>query len=121
VSEGGDIQRSLASSARGLVRDVAEKLDIEGVKEALAQLEGSGDGGRLDADVTSAVPLTEDERHALESRLRARHGDDLPVAYHVDPTILGGLKVRVGDRFVDGSVATRLEQLREKLLGVGTS
>ena len=41
----------------------------------------------------------------LESRLRARYGSDLPIAYRVDPAILGGLIVRVGDRYIDGSVA----------------
>ena len=43
----------------------------------------------------------------LMARLRARHGDDLPVTYHVDPSILGGLVVRVGDRYLDGGPPVR--------------
>jgi len=70
--------------------------------------------------VTSAVPLTEGERSELERRLRSRHGQALAIAYRVDPTILGGLAVRVGDRYVDGSVATRLGKLRQTLIGTGS-
>jgi ATP synthase F1 delta subunit len=113
----GDIGDLLRSSAEGLVREVAGKLDLESVKDALSELEHSARHGRLEAEITSAVPLTPAERAKIEARLRARYGADLTIAYRVHPPIIGGLIVRVGDRYIDGSVASRLGQLRERLGG----
>ena len=88
-----------------------------GIKDALGELEAAGRKHRVEAEVTSAVPLTDSERQQLETRLKARHGEDLPISYRVEPAILGGLKVRVGDRLIDGSVASRLGQLRQQMTG----
>ncbi len=65
--------------------------------------------------VTSAVALTPDERTKLEAKLRQQFGNDLDYDYRVDPAILGGIIVRVGDRIIDGSVATKLAALRQQL------
>ena len=67
------------------------------------------------AYVTSAVALTPDERRQLQEKLRRRFGASLEFDYTVDATLLGGLRVRVGDTFIDGSVAGRLEYLRGQL------
>lgn len=73
-------------------------------------------GGRgVAGSVRSAVPLTVEERQALEQKLVARFGDDLSLTYEVDPAILGGLVVRVGDLVMDGSVAAKLASLKEQL------
>lgn len=117
MSDSGDLQDSLRASARGLVRELAGKLDLEGMKSALADIEAAAAGERLEAFVMSAVPLTKEERGRLESGLRDALGRDADVSYRVEPAILGGLVVRVGDRYVDGSVAARLGQLRHRLVG----
>jgi len=65
--------------------------------------------------VTSAVPLIETEKSALEAKLRAQFGDDLACDYAVNPAILGGVTVRIGDKVIDGSVAGKLAELKEKL------
>ena len=119
MSDERGLEQLLKSSAQGLVREVAERLDISGVKQALADLEAASRRTQVTAEVTSAVPLTDAERQVIETRLRARYGRDLPMGYHVDPAILGGLAVRVGDRYIDGSVAARLGQLRQRLTGTG--
>lgn len=67
------------------------------------------------ATVTSAVPLIESEKRALETKLRAQFGNDLGFEYAVNPEILGGMIVRVGDKVIDGSVAGKLAELKEKL------
>ncbi|MBS1253739.1 MAG: ATP synthase subunit delta [Anaerolineales bacterium] len=67
------------------------------------------------ARITSAVQLTEEERSRLEQSLGRRFGDDLQFEYRVDDSILGGVIVRVGDRVIDGSVASKLAALRERL------
>jgi F-type H+-transporting ATPase subunit delta len=53
------------------------------------------------------------------ARLETQYGADLDVRYKVDPTILGGLIVRVGDKLIDGSVASRLAAMKQ-VLGVAT-
>ncbi len=110
---------SLMATARELVSQVGQQAgaQLEHLKQTLDDIEQAGRKQRVDATVTSAVPLTEGERQTLEARLHDRYGPDLPIAYRVDPAILGGLIVRVGDRYVDGSVATKLGQLRQTLTG----
>lgn len=72
-------------------------------------------GGGQSAEVTSALPLTEEEQAAVRRDILNRLGGAATVSFRVDPTILGGLVVRVGDRVVDGSVSGRLEDLRQNL------
>ncbi len=67
------------------------------------------------AQVTSAVPLTDSEKVALEERLLPRFGDELDMSYGIDPAILGGVVIRVGDKVIDGSVAGKLAALRDTL------
>jgi F-type H+-transporting ATPase subunit b len=64
--------------------------------------------------VTSAIPLTEAQQAIIEEDLTSRLGGGA-VAFRVDPQILGGLMVRVGDRVVDGSAAGQLERLHQSL------
>ncbi len=65
--------------------------------------------------VTSAVELNESEKRKLENKLRAKFGSDADFEYLVNPEILGGVVVRVGDKVLDGSVAGKLAALKEKL------
>jgi F-type H+-transporting ATPase subunit delta len=107
----------LKKMATDLVAEVGERAGIAGIKDALGELEVAGRKHRVEAIVTSAVPLTGGERQQLETRLKARYGDDMPISYQVEPAILGGLTVRVGDRLIDGSVASKLGQLRQQMTG----
>ncbi len=67
------------------------------------------------AEVTSAVPLTDEERAQLEAKVRERFGENVRFTYRVDPEILGGLIVRVGDTLLDYSLRSRLEALRQRV------
>lgn len=67
--------------------------------------------------VTSAVPLEEETKGSITRRLTDEYGPRLAVEWKVDPAILGGLVIQVGDRLMDDSVATRLERLRRTLRG----
>ncbi len=72
------------------------------------------DGGQS-AEITSALPLTDEEQETVRRQLLDKLGGAASVTFRVDPDILGGLVVRVGDRVVDGSVSGRLEELRQNL------
>ena len=65
--------------------------------------------------VTSALPLTEEQQATVRRDLASRLGEESAITFRVDPQILGGLLVRVGDRAVDGSVAGQLERLHQSL------
>jgi len=73
------------------------------------------------ARVTSAVPLTDSELTALVASLEQSLSKKVKVDAHVDPEILGGLVVKVGDRIADQSVTTLLAGLREQLLAASLS
>jgi F-type H+-transporting ATPase subunit b len=62
------------------------------------------------AEVTSALPLTKDEQQSVKKSVSVKE-----VTFKVDPSILGGLVIRVGDKVLDGSVAGKLEGLRQTL------
>lgn len=67
------------------------------------------------AVVKSAVPLTLKERSDLQKKLARTFGDGLLLRWEVDPSLLGGIVVRVGDKIIDGSVAGKLEALKRSL------
>jgi len=68
------------------------------------------------AEVTSALPLTTEERDSVHKDILSRVGSQATVTYRVDPGILGGLVIRVGDKVLDGSVAGQLETMRQTLV-----
>lgn len=77
-------------------------------------LEGEGAAGSA-AQVTSALPLTSAEQETVRRDIVESLGGSPAVVFRVDPTILGGVIVRVGDKVVDASVAGKLEGLRANL------
>ena len=73
--------------------------------------------GIAHAEVTTAVELSAEQLGAIESRLSADFGKSVRAVSIVDPRVIGGLVVRVGDKLIDGSVRTRLTRLRRELEG----
>ena len=69
----------------------------------------------LVANVTSVVPLTDEQKAQLSQRLSDYSGNTVQVETEIDPEIKGGFIVRLGDTILDGSVATQLERLRASL------
>ncbi len=72
--------------------------------------------GRAEREVLvrTAVALDPEERAGLERALARRYAG-LPVRFEVDPGIIGGVWLRVGDRIIDGSLRGRLETLRKRM------
>lgn len=75
--------------------------------------------GEVTAKVTSAVALSQGQHDALVSSLKAACGTDVSVDVGVDPSLLGGMVVKVGSRMVDSSLKTKLQHLKLAMKGVG--
>lgn len=71
----------------------------------------------LPVTVTSAIPITCEEKCALRKKLEGSTGKTIELQLAEDPEIIGGLVIQIGDKVIDGSVRGYLESLRERLLG----
>ena len=88
---------------------------FSGVKsDQVVVLEGQELSG-ASAEVTSALPLTDEEKDSVKQDVLAKIGEQATVTFRVDPAILGGLIVRVGDKVLDGSVSGQLQSMRQSL------
>ncbi|OQX65560.1 MAG: ATP synthase F0 subunit B [Anaerolinea sp. 4484_236] len=122
----GDLRGQVAALAiAGAQKLVGEALDekrqhallndfFAGVKSGkVVVLDGADFKGDA-AEVTSALPLTDAEQDSVKKDVLAKVGAQA-VSFRVDPAILGGLVIKVGDKVVDGSVAGKLEGLRQNM------
>lgn len=71
---------------------------------------------RRHAVVESAAPLDENTREKLLADLRKKYGTDLTAEYKVNASLLGGLRIKLGSDVWDGSVRSRLDQLKEEFI-----
>jgi F-type H+-transporting ATPase subunit delta len=69
------------------------------------------------AEVRVAQPLAEADRVRLEQALSRQYGREVHLNVVVDPTLLGGMRVAIGDDVIDGTVVARLDHARRKLAG----
>jgi len=72
--------------------------------------------GIVEVEVRSAIPLPEETVERLTQKLTAHLGKSVKFQTQVAPEIIGGLVVRVGDELMDGSVKTRLQRMRDRLV-----
>lgn len=93
--------------AAGQVRGLSDMAEI--VSEIAA-----GERGRELAEVHVAVPLSDDRRERLRDALEQATGKDLEMKVFVDESLVGGVRARVGDLVIDGSLARRIEQVRAR-------
>lgn len=77
--------------------------------------------GRVEVDVYTASPLGADELESIKARLREVLGREPVVHPYTDGSMLGGIKLQIGDQLIDGSLATRLRKMRELLETSGAS
>jgi F-type H+-transporting ATPase subunit delta len=109
--------------ARNLLYSLAERGDLALLGSVITSLRArmqQATSGPTPVEVTTAVPIEAEQRTALEQKLAEQYGANLAYTYNVDNTILGGMIVRVGDKLIDGSVASRLAALKQTL-GVATA
>jgi F-type H+-transporting ATPase subunit delta len=75
------------------------------------------DRGVTHARAVTAVPLSDTEREALGRRLHEQTGHEIVLDAEVDPTLLGGLVIQIGDKLIDASTRSRLHAMRDSLVG----
>jgi F-type H+-transporting ATPase subunit delta len=104
--EGSNLARLLIESGR--IDEVAE------IDEEFQRLADQA-AGRVRATATTAIELEGHDRDRIARELSKRLDKEVRLTVVVDPKILGGMRLQYGDRVVDATVATRLEQLRRRL------
>jgi F-type H+-transporting ATPase subunit delta len=70
---------------------------------------------QLIARVRSAVTLTDEQQRRLAAALGRLYGHDIVLDVEVDPAVLGGLEIAIGDEVIDGTVLARLDEARRRL------
>jgi F-type H+-transporting ATPase subunit delta len=89
---------------------------LEGGLEALSKLAAER-RDRMVAVVTSAVPLSDQQKQRLGAALSALYGREMHLNLDVDPEVLGGIQVRIGDEVISGTIADRLEEVSRRMAG----
>jgi len=116
------LQSQLPTSCHDLVRRTVMLLVDKGRAGAVEGLAAAWDevalaaSGRAVASVTTAAPLDEAGRSRLVTQLARLTGKTIVLQEHIDPELLGGARILVGSRMIDGSVAARLAALRDRLM-----
>ena len=72
--------------------------------------------GRVEVDVFTAAPLDDAQRTAIHNRVKEALGKEPVLHAYTDATMLGGVKLRIGDQLIDGSVAGQLRRMQESLM-----
>jgi F-type H+-transporting ATPase subunit delta len=108
----GDLTRRFVGTVAGNRRLFKMGAIIAAFTQMLAERRGE-----LTAEVTSAKPLSTQQVEAVNSALRTAVGRKVTMDLKVDPRLLGGLKVKVGSRLIDASLASKLQRLQLAMKG----
>lgn len=86
--------------------------DLPKLADRVVEL-GAAGRARAVAEVRSVIELTEDQQSRLAAALKTATGKDVEIRVVIDESVMGGLLIQIGDEVIDGTVRTRLRQLRE--------
>ncbi len=102
-----------------LVRRVAQTLRGRTVPQALAEIGelAAARRQRVVATVTAAIPPTDEQIERLSRVLQEKVGSAVHINIDVDPSVLGGMRVQLGDDVIDGTIRARLEQAGRAIRG----
>ena len=107
---------ALTSKTLGVLAQNRRLGETAAVARAISALAASH-RGEVTAEVTSAHALSAAQMTALSAKLKARVGSDVAIQTKVDPSLLGGLTVRIGSQMIDNSIKTRLNTLATAMKG----
>ena len=97
-----------------MVVGIGRGRDLPTIIDALVK-KSAASHDRAVAEVRSAVELSDAQRERLAAAIGKATGKTVEVKVIIDPTVLGGIVATVGDTVIDGSVRTRLEQLKNAI------
>lgn len=104
----------VTTAAISMVVGAGRAAELPQIAQALiAQMASAG--GRAVAEVRSAIELSDDQKARLAASLAQATGQDIDVRVTVDPSVLGGIVTTIGDTVIDGSVRSRLAQVKNHL------
>jgi F-type H+-transporting ATPase subunit delta len=106
----------IATKFLGVLAKNGRKHELRGGTRAFRRL-AAVIGGETTAEIVTARPLNDDQVAVLKAQLRARAGSDVTIDAHVDPTILGGIVVKLGSQRIDASIRTKLNRLASAMKG----
>jgi F-type H+-transporting ATPase subunit delta len=101
----------ITTSLLSMVVGTGRSRDLPAIVDELVRI-SAAEGNKEVAEVRSAVALTDDQKARLADALGKATGKQVEVKVIIDPTVLGGLVAQVGDTVIDGSVKTKLAQLK---------
>lgn len=112
-------QSGMVKQVRNFIAILIDKRRLNMLPEMIEQVQAQVNErlGFADAEVTSARPLGDDERRALESQVSRATGKTVRASYTQDKTLLGGAVVKVGSTIYDGSVRGRLQRMKQQIAG----
>ena len=103
---------------RNFVAVITEHDRLHELNEILSEYASAADeqSGIADAEITTALPLNDQDRVQLEAEVGKLAGGQVRAVYHQDATLLGGVIVKLGSTVYDGSVRGQLAQLKQRLI-----
>jgi F-type H+-transporting ATPase subunit delta len=104
---------SVGDQGANFIRLLAKNRRLPVLAEIEAQFEAlkAESEGKLEAHITSALGLSDAQVSGLAGALRTKYGREVEVSVSVDPALIGGVVVAIGDRVIDGSVRGRLQKM----------
>jgi F-type H+-transporting ATPase subunit delta len=113
-----DVAGSLSPEQRNFVQLLAQNERLTVLPEIVGHFESlkNGSEGVIDAHIDSAYPLSEQQVADVIATLQAKYGRKVKADVHVDPELIGGISIRIGDEVHDTSVRGKLAQLADALM-----
>ncbi|MDM8519527.1 ATP synthase F1 subunit delta [Anaerolineales bacterium HSG6] len=111
------IPQDCSQPTRNFLYMLVREGDVGLLNEITSDLDRMSTGGTQVqvAYVTTAVELSDNDKDKFRQKLSSQYGDNLDFVFRIDTTILGGAIIQIGDKLIDGSVATRLNTMSNAL------
>tara|TARA_A100001391_G_scaffold85585_1_gene55971 strand:- start:368 stop:967 length:600 start_codon:yes stop_codon:yes gene_type:complete len=121
------LERMFNGRVSGLTLNFLRQLNRKGRLANLSQIATAMDTlvqdqyGRIEVDVFTATPIGTGELESVRTQLSASLGKDVIMHPYTDSSMLGGIKLRMGDQLIDASIQAQLRKMRDGLLDSGSA
>ena len=113
------LPQGAAPEVRNFLAVLAREGALDQLPAVVAALEAyapRSDQGPVGGEITSAQPLSPEQRQHIADDLAKRYGQQLNLQFKEDPSLIGGLIIRVGDQVLDSSLRTRLSAVQRSMI-----